>query len=63
MKVNRQEIQDIAVEHCGLLSEKEFVTMYNDIMKKKYHYLFIDYKADLENRFRDTINDIIKISD
>ena len=63
LKVNRQEIYDIAVEHCGLLTEKEFVAMYNDIMKEKHHYLFVDYKADPQNRFRDTINNIIKISD
>ena len=62
LKVNRQEIYDIAVEHCGLLSEKEFVGLYNNVMQeKKHHYLFIDYKADLKNRFRDTINEIIKI--
>ena len=62
LKVNRQEIYDIAVEHCGLLTEKEFVAMYNDIMKEKHHYLFVDYKSDsIYKRFRDTINDIYKI--
>ena len=61
LKVNKAEVEDVAKEHCGLLSEKEFVNMYNDIMKEKRGYLFIDFKADLKNRLRDTINDIITI--
>ena len=63
LKCNKAEIEDISKEHSGILTEKEFIKMYNDIMKEKHHYLFIDYKADLKNRFRDTINEIIKISD
>ena len=63
LKVNKKEIEDIAKEHSGLLTEKEFIKMYNTVMQEKFHYLFIDYKADLKNRFRDTINTIIKISD
>lgn len=61
LKVNKQEIQEIAKEHGGLLDDEEFINMYNQIMKEKHGYLFVDYKAGLDDRFRNTINDVISI--
>ena len=62
LRVNKSEIEQVAEEHSGLLSEKEFINMYDDVMKTSHDYLFIDYKASLHNRFRQTINDVIKIT-
>jgi endo-alpha-1,4-polygalactosaminidase (GH114 family) len=63
LKVNKQEIEEVAKEHSGLLSENAFAEMYHKVMEDKRGYLFIDYKADMRNRFRDTINDVIEISE
>ena len=59
LKVNKQEVAEIAHEHCGMISEDDFVKLYYKVVSKPRGYLFIDYKAPLEERFRDTINDVI----
>jgi GTPase SAR1 family protein len=63
LRVNKSEIEQVAEEHSGLLDEKEFIKMYDKILEDNRGYLFIDYKAPIKERFRDTINDIIKISE
>ena len=63
LKVNKKEIEEVAKEHSGLLSEEEFVNMYHKVMEEKRGYLFIDYKAGLRERFRDTINEVIQLSE
>jgi len=63
LKVNKQEIQEIAAEHSGLLDDEEFIDMYHKVMKEPRGYLFIDYKAQLEKRFRNTINYPIQIQE
>ena len=61
-RVNRSEIQRIAEDNSGTLTEDEFEEMVLEVFKQPYHYLVIDYRAPPHQRFRDTLNDVIELA-
>lgn len=42
--MSRSEMSKIAEDHCGHLTEKEFLEMYEEINKKPHNFLMINYK-------------------
>jgi hypothetical protein len=48
--MTRPEIEKIAEEHCNDLTPKEFIEVYDKIMKKPYNFMVIDYRRPLNAR-------------
>lgn len=60
-RVQRNDIEKIAKEHCGDLSPEEFIRMYYSIIDSGNHqFMIIDYKAPHDKRFRKGFTKIIK---
>ena len=57
------DLEKFSAEHSNLLTQKQFIEMYNDIQKKgKYEYLLVNYKKDVFNRFSHRFTTPIDIS-
>lgn len=64
MRLTKNDLLKVASEHSNLLSTDEFINMYNVIQSKgKFEFLIIDYKADMNNRFRHRFTGKIAIED
>ncbi|MBH1980655.1 hypothetical protein I8H89_04000 [Candidatus Saccharibacteria bacterium] len=60
-RVQKNDLEKIAVEHANSLTIPEFERMYYSIMDKGSHeFLMINYKAPPEKRFRHGFTSIIK---
>lgn len=49
--MGRSEVEKIAQDHCGHLTEKQFTAMYDNINKKPHNFLMINYKKPDHERF------------
>ena len=60
LPVNQDEIEKVAEEHSGLQSRDDFVRMYKGIVTKKpRNFLVIDYRAPIEERFKERFDHVI----
>jgi hypothetical protein len=60
LPVNEDEIQKVAEEHSGLQTRDEFVKMYKSIIANRpRNYLLIDYKAPIEERFKERFDKVL----
>lgn len=60
-RVQRNDLEKIAKNHCGELTPEEFMRMYYHILDSApYQFLLIDYKAPVERRFRHNFTKIVK---
>ena len=60
LPVNQDEIEKIAEEHSGLLTKDQFVDMYKSVVTKQpRNFLVIDYRAPLEERFKERFDLVI----
>lgn len=58
--VQRNDLTKLAEEHANQLSHDQFIKMYYDVHKKgKHQFLFIDYKAPMDKRFRHNFDQYI----
>lgn len=58
--VQRNDLTKLAEEHANQLSHDQFIKMYYDVHRKgKHQFLFIDYKAPMEKRFRHNFDQYI----
>jgi hypothetical protein len=47
------DLEKFSIEHSNLLNNNEFKEMYHDIQKQgKHEFLIVDYKREMESRFR-----------
>jgi hypothetical protein len=61
-RVQRNDIEKIAKEHCGDLSPEEFIRMYYKVMDSgPYQFMIIDYKDKPERRFKQGFTKVIKV--
>lgn len=51
-RLQRNDLQKVAQEHCNHMTEKEFMAMYYDVMSEPYQFLVVDYRAPPDKRFR-----------
>ena len=58
--MTRPEIEKIAEEHCQDLTPKEFIEVYEKIMKKPYNFMVIDYRRPLNARITEQFHIPIK---
>jgi len=58
--MTRPEIEKIAQEHCQDLTPDEFIEVYEEIMKKPYNFMVIDYRRPLNARITEQFNTPIK---
>jgi GTPase SAR1 family protein len=58
--MTRPEIEKIAEEHCNDLTPKEFIQVYDQIMKKPYNFMVIDYRRPLNARITEQFHIPIK---
>ena len=49
--MGRSEIEKIAQDHCGHLTERQFIDMYDAINAKPHNFLMINYKKPDHERF------------
>jgi len=49
--MGRSEMEKIAQDHCGHMTEKEFLEMYDDINRTPHNFLMINYKKPDHERF------------
>jgi hypothetical protein len=60
MSVNQDEIEKVAEEHSGLQTKDNFVKMYKSIITNKpRNFLVIDYRAPVEDRFKERFDKVI----
>jgi GTPase SAR1 family protein len=55
-RLQRNDLEKVASEHCNNLTEKDFIDMYFDIHKEPHQILIVDYKAPPDKRFRHGFN-------
>lgn len=61
-RVQRNDIEKIAKNHCGELTPEQFIKMYYSVIDSSpYQYLLIDYKDKPENRFKKGLSKVIKL--
>lgn len=58
--MTRPEIEKIAEEHCQDLTPNEFISVYEEIMKKPYNFMVIDYRRPLNERITEQFHIPIK---
>ena len=58
--MTRPEIEKIAEDHCNDLTPKEFIEIYDQIMKKPYNFMVIDYRRPLNARITEQFHIPIK---
>jgi hypothetical protein len=58
--MTRPEIEKIAEEHCNDLTPDEFIAVYNQIMKKPFNFMVIDYRRPLNARITEQFHLPIK---
>ena len=58
--MTRPEIEKIAEEHCNDLTPKEFIEVYDKLMKKPYNFMVIDYRRPLNARITEQFHIPIK---
>jgi len=54
------EIEKIAEEHCNDLTPDEFIAVYNNIIKKPFNFMVIDYRRPLDQRITERFHIPIK---
>jgi hypothetical protein len=58
--MTRPEIEKIAEDHSQDLTPKEFIEIYDKIMKKPYNFMVIDYRRPLNERITEQFHIPIK---
>jgi hypothetical protein len=58
--MTRPEIEKVAEDHCQDLTPKEFIEIYEKIMKKPYNFMVIDYRRPLNARITEQFHIPIK---
>lgn len=48
--MSKPEMEKIAEDHCQQYSPEEFMCMYNKAMEKKYNFITIDYRREINSR-------------
>lgn len=59
-QMTRPEIEKIAEEHCNELTPDEFISVYDEIMRKPYNFMVIDYRRPLDSRITERFHIPIK---
>ena len=58
--MSRPEIEKIAEDHSQDLTPKEFIEVYDKLMKKPYNFMVIDYRRPLNQRITEQFHIPIK---
>ena len=58
--MGRNEMEKIANEHCGDMTEDEFMDWYFDCMRKKHNFIMINYKKPVEERYTEKFTSIFR---
>lgn len=59
-QMTRPEIEKIAQEHSQDLTPEEFIDIYDNIMKKPYNFMVVDYRRPLDSRITERFHIPIK---
>lgn len=52
--MGKNEMEKVAQEHCGDMTEEEFLEWYFECMRKKHNFIMINYKKPVEDRYTET---------
>jgi hypothetical protein len=58
--MSKPEIEKIAEEHCQNYTPKEFIAIYDEIMKTPYNFMMIDYRRPLDDRITERFTGSLK---
>jgi len=58
--LSKPEVEKIAEEHCQNFTPKEFIAIYNEIMKTPYNFMMIDYRKPLDDRITERFTGSLK---
>lgn len=58
--MSKPEIEKIAEEHCQQYTPKEFISIYNEVMKVPYNFMMIDYRKPLDDRITERFTGSLK---
>lgn len=59
--VNVKDAQSIAEEHSNGVNPDKVIDLINYVNKERFNFFMIDYRQDLENRFRKNLDVFLKI--
>ena len=59
MKINKRELQNIAINHSADIDYQGFIKMYRECIKEPYNFLTIDIKLRNPLRFRKNLFDTL----
>ena len=59
MKINKRELQNIAIDHSADIDYKDFIKIYRECTRKPFNFLTIDTTLPASNtlRFRKNLSD------
>jgi len=58
--MSKPEIEKIAEEHCQNYTPKEFIAIYEEIMKTPFNFMMIDYRRPLDDRITERFTGSLK---
>lgn len=58
--MGRNEMQKVAEEHCGDMTEEQFLEWYFNVMKTKHNFIMINYKKPIEERYTERFTQIYR---
>ena len=53
-------MEKIAEEHCQQYTPREFISIYEEIMKVPYNFMMIDYRKPLDDRITERFTGSLK---
>lgn len=58
--MSKAEMEKVAEEHCGDMTEQEFLDWYDSVMRTKHNFVMINYKKPLEERYTERFTKIYR---
>jgi hypothetical protein len=58
--MGRAEMEKVAEEHCGDMTEEQFLDWYFKVMKTKHNFIMINYKKPIEERYTERFTTIYR---